>query len=167
MNKNTVNLKMETIKAFFNLDNNKISNMLDNKIITKEYDFSKLKIQDVIKITRELSLSLDVLEEIFCNQDDSLRNLNEKLELNRTQGILRKVDELGRIVIPMEFRNFLNILEKEQLGISIDFSGNLILKPQKKCAACGRKKDIINVNDFYLCKNCIESYTRKHKMIEI
>lgn len=158
MNKNTINLKMETVKSFYNLDNNKISNILGNRTITKEYDFSKLNIQNMLKLTRELNLSLDVLEEIFCNRDDNLRNLNEKLALSRTQGILRRVDELGRIVIPMEYRNFLCILEKEQLGISVDFSGNLILKPQKRCAACGRKKDIINVNDVYLCNDCIENY---------
>lgn len=158
---------METVKSFYCLDNNKISNILGNCITTKEYDFSKLNIQNILKLTRELNLSLDVLEEIFCNKDSDLRNLNEKLALNRTQGILRRVDELGRIVIPMEFRTFLSILEKEQLGISIDFNGNLILKPQKKCAACGRKKDIINVNEVYLCKNCIENYKIERDKVAI
>ena len=46
----------------------------------------------------------------------------------KATGIVRKVDELGRIVIPMEIRRNLGIAEKEPLEIFVDDDGHIILK---------------------------------------
>ena len=41
----------------------------------------------------------------------------EEIELGETMGIIRQLDLLGRVVIPKEFREMLNINEKDKIGI--------------------------------------------------
>ncbi|MCP3742376.1 AbrB/MazE/SpoVT family DNA-binding domain-containing protein [Rossellomorea sp. BNER] len=57
----------------------------------------------------------------------------------RSTGIVRKVDELGRVVLPIELRRNLEIGEKDSLEIYIE-EERIILKkyaPQKVCAITG------------------------------
>lgn len=157
MNNKSINLKMEILKNFFHIDNNYIKNVLNNEKITEEFDFSKLTIVEILKLTRKLNLSLAVLEEVFCKQSYDEKRLKEKLLVFKSNGILRKVDELGRIVLPIEQRNFVNLLEKDTVEISLDFLGNFIIKPQKKCISCGKIEDLTKINEIYICKNCITS----------
>lgn len=162
MNNKSINLKMEILKDFFHIDNNYIKNVLNNEKITEKFDFSKLTIVEVLKLTRKLNLSLAVLEEIFCKQIYDEESLKEKLLLFKSNGILRRVDELGRVVLPVEQRNFLNILEKDAVEISLDFLGNFIIKPQKKCISCGMVEDLTKINEIYICENCI-AYSNNSK----
>ena len=155
MNKKIINSKMEILKDFFHIDNNYIKNLLNNEKITEKFDFSNLTIVEILKLTRNLNLSLAVLEEIFCKQDFDEQGLKEKLTLFKTNGIVRKVDELGRVVLPVEQRNFLKVLEKDTMEISLDFLGNFLIKPQKRCISCGRTEDLTKINELYLCGNCI------------
>ena len=74
---------------------------------------------------------------------------------------MRAVDNLGRIVLPMEQRTFLHILERDQLEVTLDFNGNFVLKPGKKCMACGRLDNILEINEMYLCEHCLQSYQKK------
>ena len=161
MNKTVVNKKMEIVKKFFHISNNDINIMLERNVISEESNFVNLKIEDILKLTRKLNLSLDILEEIFCTMDTNTYSLAQKLRIYRTQGIVRKIDDLGRIVLPMEQRNFLHILEKDPLEVTLDFNGNFLLKPGKKCITCGRLEDIIEINEMYLCEHCLNNYQKK------
>lgn len=165
MNDKSINLKMEVLKDFFHIDNNYIKTVLNNEKITEKFDFSQLTIVEILKLTRKLNLSLAVLEEIFCKQDYDEKGLKEKLLLFKTNGILRKVDELGRVVLPVEQRNYLNVLEKDTMEISLDFLGNFIIKPQKRCISCGRIEALTKINEIYLCENCIIHSNSKRKSI--
>lgn len=42
------------------------------------------------------------------------------------------------------------------MEISLDFLGNFVIKPQKRCISCGRIEDLRKINEIYLCENCIE-----------
>lgn len=53
----------------------------------------------------------------------------------KATGIVRKVDELGRIVIPIELRRMLGIAEKDALEIFVD-SEQIVLKKYKPNMAC-------------------------------
>lgn len=54
--------------------------------------------------------------------------MNRKIDLGDTRGITRKLDKLGRIVLPREFRNSLKIKEKEELEIYLLQDGFFIKK---------------------------------------
>lgn len=74
----------------------------------------------------------------------------------KSTGIYRKVDELGRIVIPMELRNKLNIDFKDSLEIFVEGSSIILKKVESNCIFCGSTKKLINFNDKQICSKCYE-----------
>ena len=61
----------------------------------------------------------------------------------KSTGIIRKVDELGRIVIPMELRKSMDIKEKDPLEIFTDQGSIVLKKYSNTCVFCGEGEDII------------------------
>ena len=55
----------------------------------------------------------------------------------KSVGTIRKIDELGRIVIPIEIRNKLNINEKDLLEIFIEENSIILKKFEESCVFCG------------------------------
>lgn len=74
----------------------------------------------------------------------------------KSTGIVRKVDELGRIVIPIELRRILEIGEKDALEIYVDGEHIILKKYQPACIFCGDAGDVINYKGKNICKNCLE-----------
>ena len=73
----------------------------------------------------------------------------------RDTGIVRRVDELGRIVIPMELRRTLGIRVKDPLSISMDGDRIIIEKYHEACVVCGSEEDISMVKDRAVCAKCV------------
>lgn len=73
----------------------------------------------------------------------------------KSTGIVRKVDELGRIVIPIELRRTLNIEEKDPLEIYVDGEQILLKKYQPACIFCGEVKEITDFKGKKVCKKCL------------
>jgi len=73
----------------------------------------------------------------------------------RDTGIVRRVDELGRIVIPMELRRTLGIRVKDPLSISMDGERIIIEKFHDACALCGSQDDVTVVKDRAVCARCV------------
>ncbi len=71
-------------------------------------------------------------------------------------GIIRNLDELGRIVIPIEIRKNLNIKEKDPLEISIDHDYILLKKEENTCVFCNSSTNLEEFNFKYICKDCIK-----------
>lgn len=70
-------------------------------------------------------------------------------------GIVRKVDELGRIVLPKELRVTLNIKEKDPLEIYVEDDGRIILKKyEPTCVFCGGMNNIIRYRGYNVCEDC-------------
>ncbi|MGQ0850103.1 MAG: AbrB/MazE/SpoVT family DNA-binding domain-containing protein [Actinomycetota bacterium] len=69
-------------------------------------------------------------------------------------GIVRKIDDLGRIVIPAETRRLFNIREGDQLLISIEGTGITIRKIQDTCAFCGATEDVTPFRGKGICADC-------------
>ena len=74
----------------------------------------------------------------------------------KSTGISRKVDELGRIVIPMELRTKLGIGEKDSLDIYVEGSSIILKKCNTGCTFCGSDKDLISYADKLICPKCKE-----------
>ena len=73
----------------------------------------------------------------------------------KSTGIVRKVDELGRIVLPIELRRTLDIAEKDSLEIYVDGTSIVLKKYQPACIFCDDDKDVINFKGKNVCPNCI------------
>ena len=69
----------------------------------------------------------------------------------------RKIDELGRIVIPIELRKFLDIKENDSLGISLNNNSILIKKAEPSCVFCNSNTDLKSFYGKDICKNCINN----------
>lgn len=69
-------------------------------------------------------------------------------------GIIRKLDELGRIVLPIELRKSLDIKEKDSMEISTSNGCIILKKKENTCALCGSKENLQEFNSKYICKDC-------------
>ena len=72
----------------------------------------------------------------------------------KSTGIVRKVDELGRIVLPIELRRTLDIAEKDSLEIYVDGASIVLKKYQPACIFCDDATDVINFTGKNDCPNC-------------
>jgi len=73
----------------------------------------------------------------------------------KSTGIVRKVDELGRIVIPMELRNKLGIQEKDPLEIFVDGSSIILKKYNLNCIFCGSSRKLVEYKEKLVCSKCL------------
>ena len=71
-------------------------------------------------------------------------------------GIVRKVDELGRIVLPIELRRTLDIAERDPLEIYVDGSAIVLRKYRPTCIFCDSGKDVINFKGKNVCPKCLK-----------
>ena len=65
----------------------------------------------------------------------------------KSTGIVRKVDELGRIVLPIELRRTLDINKKDSIEIFVEGNQVILKKYQPACVFCGNANDIFTVGD--------------------
>ena len=74
----------------------------------------------------------------------------------KSTGIVRKVDELGRIVIPKELRNTLDIAEKDALEIYVEGTAIILEKHKPSCIFCDATKNITVFRKKKVCPKCLE-----------
>ena len=79
----------------------------------------------------------------------------------KSPGIVRKVDELGRIVLPIELRRTLGIEEKDRIEIFVDGESIILRKYQPACISCDGAADIINDKGKNICPDCIRAMNEK------
>ena len=72
----------------------------------------------------------------------------------KSTGIVRKVDELGRIVLPIELRRTMGIEVKDALEIYVDGDHIVLNKYEPSCVFCGNAKDIIHFKGKNVCSDC-------------
>ena len=73
----------------------------------------------------------------------------------KATGIVRKVDELGRIVIPIELRNKLDIAIKDPIEIFVEGSSIILKKYEPNCIFCGNSKELSSYKDKLICSKCL------------
>ena len=79
----------------------------------------------------------------------------------KATGIVRKVDELGRVVIPIELRNKFGITEKDPMEIYVEGSCIILKKYEPNCIFCGSPKKLLNYEDKKICEKCAEKLGKK------
>lgn len=79
----------------------------------------------------------------------------------KSTGIIRKLDELGRIVLPIEMRRTFSLAEKDAVEIYVDGDSIVLKKHQPNCILCGETKSLIDYKGKLVCKSCIKSLAGK------
>lgn len=82
----------------------------------------------------------------------------------KSTGIVRKVDELGRVVIPIELRRNLNIAEKDALEIYVDGEHIILKKYEPACIFCDDARDITVYKGKNICKECMDDIIHGHSL---
>lgn len=78
----------------------------------------------------------------------------------KATGIVRKVDDLGRVVLPIELRRNLGIDIKDPLEIYVDGDQVILKKYEPTCIFCGEGKDIKSFDGKNICPSCIKKIKR-------
>ncbi|MHB1342151.1 MAG: AbrB/MazE/SpoVT family DNA-binding domain-containing protein [Coriobacteriia bacterium] len=76
-------------------------------------------------------------------------------------GIVRRVDDLGRIVIPMELRRTLGINVKDPMSISVEGDRVILEKYRDACVICGNQEDVTAVKGRNVCSLCVTEIKKK------
>jgi AbrB family transcriptional regulator, transcriptional pleiotropic regulator of transition state genes len=72
-------------------------------------------------------------------------------------GIVRRVDDLGRIVIPMELRRTLGIRVKDPIAIYVEGERIILERHRDSCAICGEPGEMLEVKGRPVCNDCVTS----------
>ncbi len=78
----------------------------------------------------------------------------EEKTVIKSTGIVRKVDELGRVVIPIELRRTLGIEEKDALEIYVDRESIILKKYEPACVFCGNAEHVQHYKGKIVCDEC-------------
>ncbi len=78
----------------------------------------------------------------------------------KATGIVRKVDELGRIVLPIEIRRTLDIAIKDAIEIFVDDEHIILKKYEPACVFCGNARDVRKVNNKNVCADCVKEISK-------
>ena len=75
----------------------------------------------------------------------------------KSTGIIRKVDELGRIVLPIEIRRTLDIAERDEIEIFMDKDRIILQKYEPSCIFCDSSTGLVKYEGKNLCQACVRS----------
>ncbi len=73
----------------------------------------------------------------------------------KSTGIIRKVDDLGRIVLPIELRRTLDISERDELEIYMENDRIILQKFEPACVFCGSSRNLISYRRKNVCSECV------------
>lgn len=73
----------------------------------------------------------------------------------KATGMVRKVDELGRVVIPKELRKVMDVNEKDPLEVFVDGDSIVLRKYEPGCVFCGKLSDVTIYKGKRVCHECM------------
>lgn len=78
----------------------------------------------------------------------------------KSTGIIRKVDELGRIVLPIELRRVLDIAERDELEIYMENDRIILQKFEPSCIFCQSSQGLVTYKGKNVCQVCVRNMSR-------
>lgn len=75
----------------------------------------------------------------------------------KSTGIVRKLDELGRIVLPMEIRKTMDIKDRDGVEIYVEDNKIVLKKHLPACIFCGNVESVTRIKEKLICKNCFDT----------
>ena len=93
----------------------------------------------------------------------------------KSTGIIRRIDELGRIVLPVELRRILDIKSCKEKGSSnksdsdaveifVDGDKIILKKYNPGCHCCGNMGNLVEVMGLKICNECLEEFNKAIKL---
>ena len=80
--------------------------------------------------------------------------------MQKNTGIVRGLDKLGRIVIPIELRNNLKIKYNDEIEIFVKDNSIILKKYEPSCIFCCKIKDLTTYKNQIICKKCIRNLSK-------
>ena len=74
----------------------------------------------------------------------------------KTKGMVRQLDSLGRVVLPIELRRSLNIDAKDMLEILVEGNAFIIRKYEPNCSFCGSSTGLSSYKNKLICRHCLK-----------
>ncbi len=78
----------------------------------------------------------------------------------KSTGIVRKVDELGRIVLPIELRRTLDIANRDELEIYLENDRIILQKYEPTCVFCAASRGLVSHLGKNVCQDCLRAISR-------
>lgn len=75
-------------------------------------------------------------------------------------GIVRKIDDLGRIVIPREMCRTLNIGPGVEMDICMQKNGIFLKQYKPGCIVCGGQENLVEANGSRICSCCLTEFNK-------
>jgi transcriptional pleiotropic regulator of transition state genes len=82
----------------------------------------------------------------------------EEASMGRTTGVVRRIDELGRVVVPSELRRIIRLREGDELEISLDGDRIILQKRQDVCLFCSAENPELEFKDRRICHGCASDF---------
>ena len=79
----------------------------------------------------------------------------------KATGIVRRIDELGRIVLPIELRRTMDIEERDRVEIYLEEDLIIVRKFEQTCLFCGAARNLIAFKEKSVCRDCIRALNKK------
>ena len=74
----------------------------------------------------------------------------------KTTGVIRQLDSLGRVVLPIELRRNLDINTRDMLEILVEGSSIILRKYEPNCHFCGNSAGLTSYRDKLICRHCLK-----------
>lgn len=128
--------------------------MKSTGIVRKVDHFGRIVIPKELRKALSIVELIDSLEIFYEDSSIVLRKISEEIN---TAILSRKVDRLGRIVLPIEIRRNLDIVEeKDALEIFVEDDKLYLRKYDPACIFCQNIRNVISFKGRNICRNCIE-----------
>ncbi|MDR2530586.1 MAG: AbrB/MazE/SpoVT family DNA-binding domain-containing protein [Oscillospiraceae bacterium] len=75
----------------------------------------------------------------------------------KATGIIRPIDQLGRIVIPSELRKAMNLKQDDRLEIFVSDNSIILRKLEYSCTFCGERESLVEYCEQMICSKCLET----------
>ena len=79
----------------------------------------------------------------------------------KATGIVREMDGLGRLVIPIELRRTMKLKEGDPFEIFVNSDGSIVIKKyEPSCIFCGESKGVFSFKDRNVCAGCAKDLNK-------
>jgi AbrB family transcriptional regulator, transcriptional pleiotropic regulator of transition state genes len=85
----------------------------------------------------------------------------------KSTGVVRKIDELGRIVLPSEIRKVFAIHEGDELDISVEGETVILQKRQDLCLFCGAESPSVVFKGRRVCESCVREMASLDTVVRV
>ncbi len=82
----------------------------------------------------------------------------------KSTGVVRRIDELGRIVLPIELRKVMDIAVKDSLEIFVEEDKIILKKYSPSCTFCGDPNNVVSYKGKLVCKKCAANLEKLSKI---